>query len=494
MVLVDTELTSVARAYGSTVEEFGDFPSIIRQSGHLTHLDLWRTSLSFADRIRALGIPRGGLIAVNTGDIVVSLATMLASSLLGIRLVVASHTLAGSRLFKPDLFLKSPEAKGSARVDFEVIDESWYPHPSAALTDDFEGPETPEADWLYLHTSGTTGQPKYFALSESCVLSRSRAVFFDFPEAQITLATTYKVGARPFFARATAALLRGCAIVEGDDPEFWLNSGVNFVSGSPSQLSRLLQGITLPRKFECLETAGAPLSDKLAHEFLSLFERVTDIYGAGETNKTYVNVVSVGPEGRLQTGGFAVPGSTVQIVDDTGYPQDPGKVGKVRVRNNHMISGYLESGGHESSPFLEGWFYPGDLGCIDALGALHITGRTDDVLNIGGYKINANLVDAIVRSVPGVEDAISIRNPIPGAINPVLVFVVFKDPDDPSAVAGVVEQIRQRCHLDLSLLLGISAIREIGEVPYNEAGKPSRRLCEEMVLARERSQRGRRAR
>lgn len=493
MLPVDEAARTLARSYQSAAEEFGDFPCIVTHSGHLLHRDFWRISLAFAEKISALGVPRGALIALNTADIVVSLAVMMASSLLGLRLVVASHTLAGSKLFKPDLFLKSPEAKGSTRVDFEVIDQSWYPGQSEPLADNFEGPEDLHADWLYLHTSGTTGQPKYFALSERCVLDRSRAVSFDFPEAQITLAMTYKVGSRPFYARTTAALLNGCAIVEGADPEFWERSGVNFVCGSPSQLSKILERSSLSRKLECVETAGAPLTDEIAFECLSRFERVTDIYGAGETNKTYVNVVSLQSDGHLSLSGFAVPGSTVEIVDDTGRALETGKIGKVRVRNNHMISGYIGRDANHDSPFLDGWFYPGDLGYIDLQGALHIVARDDDVLNLGGYKINANLVDAVVRSIPGVKDAISIRNPIPGAANPVLIFAAFNQHDDPGALAGVMEDIRQRCQVNLSLVLGITAIREIDEVPYNEAGKPSRRACEAMVLAREGTQRGHRA-
>lgn len=69
MLPVDEEARTLARSYQSAAEEFGDFPCIVTHSGHLSHRDYWRISLAFAEKISALGVPRGALIALNTAEI-----------------------------------------------------------------------------------------------------------------------------------------------------------------------------------------------------------------------------------------------------------------------------------------------------------------------------------------------------------------------------------------------------------------------------------------
>ena len=105
------------------------------------------------------------------------------------------------------------------------------------------------------------------------------------------------------------------------------------------------------------------------------------------------------------TPAHAVPGSLgrplgpveVEVRDASGAPTAPGVAGEVFVRGPQVMSGYLRRP-RETARFLrDGWLRPGDLGWLDAEGALHFAGRREAFT-----KVNARMVDLLE-----VEQALS---------------------------------------------------------------------------------------
>ena len=311
-------------------------------------------------------------------------------------------------------------------MKFKLIDDSWMPTAhTRALPDDFTDFSSPDADWLYLHTSGTTGRAKYIALSERMVKDRTAAIAADFPFQQTTLATTFSPTSRPFFARAIATLMNAGAIVDSRDLNFWTRAGVNLVCGSPLQIAKFMEGCSFSPRVARIEVSGAKLPEETALVLLNNFNLVVDVYGAAETSKTYENTVMRDPEGRIIKKGRRLD-SEVEIVSAQGRPCKAGEVGSVRVRNPYMADGYLKAPDATAKSFRDGWFYPGDIATWGENGELVIIGREDDVINIGGYKLNAGMLDMLFGAVPGVREAISFHNPKPNAVEKILVFVVFE--------------------------------------------------------------------
>ncbi len=58
------------------------------------------------------------------------------------------------------------------------------------------------------------------------------------------------------------------------------------------------------------------------------------------------------------------------MVDEADRPLPPGATGRVRVRTEEMVQGYLDDEGLTAAFFRDGWFYPGDLGALGAAGRL----------------------------------------------------------------------------------------------------------------------------
>jgi acyl-coenzyme A synthetase/AMP-(fatty) acid ligase len=475
------EMISLALSYGQIAKENPEFPAIIREHRVISHSDFWQVVRSFAFRLRSEGVTAGSLIALNSADILPSLATLFASSLLGSRFVVASKLLAAAKVLQPTHFFRSPEVTGKRRVNFKLIDDSWMPtEHTRALPDDFTDCLAPDADWLYLHTSGTTGRAKYIALSERTVRDRTAAVAADFPFQQTTFATTFKSTSRPFFARAIATLMNAGAIVDSRDLNFWTKAGVNLVCGSPLQVVEFMDGSNLSPPIARIEVSGAKLPQEAALVLLNNFNLVVDVYGAAETSKTFENRVMRDAQGRVTKKGRRLD-SEVEIVSAQGYPCKAGEVGSVRIRNPYMVDGYLNAPEASAKSFRDGWFYPGDIATWGENGELVVIGREDDVLNIGGYKLNAGMLDMLFSAVPGIHEAISFLNPKPNAVEKVLVFVVF---EKEAVRANVVDTACKLAKTKLGLLLTPSSIRGVAAIPRTEDGEPDRAACRKMVLER----------
>jgi acyl-coenzyme A synthetase/AMP-(fatty) acid ligase len=52
--------------------------------------------------------------------------------------------------------------------------------------------------------------------------------------------------------------------------------------------------------------------------------------------------------------------------------------------------------------------YTNDIGRIDEEGMLHLSGREDDVINVGGFKVAPTEVEDVAMSFPGVRECICI--------------------------------------------------------------------------------------
>ena len=465
----------IAVVVGQIAGDNSDFPAIVSEEGSLSYGALWSIVQSFAVNMQQHGVNEASLVAVNTRNMVVSLATLLASSLLGARYVVTSKVLAEANLLTPTHFFKSEEVHGSTWADFIDIDASWSENGEAVHTDVSVKPSTP---WLYLHTSGSTGVPKFFSISQQVAYDRAIAGKIDFVHKKTRYRPLHTVSSRPFFVRALSALINCCTIVDSKSPAFWHRAGVNFVSGSPTQAIGIFEGYKNPHKFEVLELGGAQVTDKDVKRFLKFFEHVDLAYGASETSKTYANICSLNDEGELSTKGKA-QGSQFEIVDSSGSLCKSGEIGEVRVKNNYMIEGYLNAPDPEKPLLTDGWFYPGDMARWGVDDALIVVSRTDDVINLGGVKADALLIDLILQSVEGISKAACFKNPKPNAPNELLAFAEF----DPLVLRDeCIYRAKQACQNAVGIYFTPQRIHSIAEIPRNNKGAVNRAACQKIFL------------
>jgi acyl-CoA synthetase (AMP-forming)/AMP-acid ligase II len=143
---------------------------------------------------------------------------------------------------------------------------------------------------------------------------------------------------------------------------------------------------------------------------------------------------------------FTQPGASVTTLADTvGAPASPGVLridgpadepGEVLVRGPLVMAGYLgrpEATAEAITP--EGWLRTGDLGALDADGALRLVGRLKEMFKSGGYNVYPREVETALESHPAVAAAavVAKRDPQWGEVG--WAFVLARSPVTPVELA-----------------------------------------------------------
>jgi long-chain acyl-CoA synthetase len=165
-------------------------------------------------------------------------------------------------------------------------------------------------------------------------------------------------------------------------------SGLRRTLARPLVRRGLLRAAGLDRCAQLI-VGSAPAGDQLLGSLGELGIEVHDAYGLTEAPLVTLNRVG---RNRIGTVGEALPDTRIRIAAD----------GEVLVRGPQVTAGYL---GDVRQPFHEGWLETGDLGRLTE-GALVIEGRKKDLIKTSyGKYVRATRIEAMLRDLPGVEEA-----------------------------------------------------------------------------------------
>ncbi len=233
-------------------------------------------------------------------------------------------------------------------------------------------------------------------------------------------------------------------------------SGATVLIASPWQLRRVLAAAqpTPRRRSEprLLYVAGAFIAP---HELQAAREAITqNIYVCyGCTEVGFISFLrpddpmeSVGTVGRL------VPGLDAQVADADYRPLPAGAVGNLGFRAPWIPDRYVGNEAATAEHFRDGWFYPGDVGAVDAGGWIRLQGRADDVINFGGVKLQPEDVEAVIAQHPDVEDAAVVGAPHAMAGTVPVALVVLRRPVTPQAVMAFCQSRIDASRLPVAVL------------------------------------------
>jgi fatty-acyl-CoA synthase len=151
------------------------------------------------------------------------------------------------------------------------------------------------------------------------------------------------------------------------------------------------------------------------------------------------NSVSSG-ETAARTADFSL-GPDVRVIDTEGRDIVPGSgTSGVLALGGRIPLGYYKDEAKTAATFrtIDGTRYsvPGDFAEVRADGSIHLLGRGSVVINTGGEKVYPEEVEEVVKTVPGVRDAVVVGVP-DDRFGESIVAVVERNPDaDPSAVTA----------------------------------------------------------
>jgi len=370
------------------------------------------------------------------------------------------------------------------------------PTPFAARTPAVEGipiggaaPATPpapapDAPFLILYTSGTTGAPKGAVLTHrnaAANLDALRAVWAWGPDDVL-------VHALPLFHVHGLVLGLFGSLRAGSTlrilPKFSPSAiaaafadGATMLFAVPTMYHRLAEHLEAnERDRAALAAARLLVSGSAAlpvreHERLAhlLGQRVVERYGLTET---LINcAVRADGERRPGTVGPPLPGVELRLVDDARRPIDAcddATIGEIAVRGPHVFAGYLNRPDATAAVRdAEGWFYTGDLATRSADGNVRIVGRrATDLIKSGGYKVGAGEVEAALLEHPAVREAAVVGVPDEDLGERIVAFVVPAEGAAPSE-AALVDHV---AHL-LAPHKRPRAVHLVEALPRNAMGK-----------------------
>lgn len=146
-----------------------------------------------------------------------------------------------------------------------------------------------------------------------------------------------------------------------------------------------------------------------------------------------------GSEGSI---GTPYPGIEARIVDDTGTDVGEGATGEVLIHSPGLMSGYLDAPDLTAQVLQDGWLWTGDLARRDANGCYHLEGRRALRINVGGFKVAPEEVEAVLALYPGVREVVVLA--AVDAARGEIVRAVIVPEGDPPLIADLRAFCRER--------------------------------------------------
>lgn len=325
-------------------------------------------------------------------------------------------------------------------------------------------------------TSGSTGVPKSVILSRAAVTSSA-------------MATADRIGSGDWLLALPAVYVAGLqvlvrALVEGRAPAILSGrfspstfiAATGMMAGSmageavprftalvPAQIHTLLEAAdedpavaAAGRAYRAILVGGQalplPMRERAAEHGWALVQT----YGSTET------------AGGCVYDGVALDGTTLRIVD-----------GEVHVSGPSLADGYLGDPVSTEQAFIREadgvrWYRTGDAGTIGPDQLLRIDGRLDNVIISGGVNVSLDRVEAVVRDIEGLADAVvvGVADEHWGTV-PVIVAA-----DPPT---GAFERAREAVQAALGVAARPQRLVQVSVVPLLRSGKPDRAALRRLV-------------
>ena len=213
----------------------------------------------------------------------------------------------------------------------------------------------------------------------------------------------------------------------------------------------------LADRIEFIETGAAPMTQQDMETLCEIlpYSRLYNTYASTET-------------GIVSTFNF---NEGECIADCVGKPMLHSEIlitpeNTIACKGDTLMAGYIDGYNPKSPPTT---IITSDLGDIDSKGRLHLKGRSDDIINVGGFKVNPIEVEEVAMSYPGIRDCacVSSKNPILGTILKLLIVA-----DRETNRRSLVEYMKSRLES-----YKIPAVIEYSNIiPHNRNGKIDRQM------------------
>ncbi len=254
-----------------------------------------------------------------------------------------------------------------------------------------------------MFTSGSSGEPQAVALSFGNHYYSALAANEHIPVSSgdrwlLSLPLSHVGGLgilwRTFLAGGTVVVPDSSADLADSLRKF----NVTHVSLVPTQLHWLLSGpqnIAVLQKIKAILIGGGAIPDALIRKAVDARLPVHVSYGLTEMASQVATSERLTKENPLPRG-HILKNSQVRISD----------AHEILVKGKTLFQGYVHEKGIDLPLDKQGWFYTGDLGCLNEDGTLTVLGRKDNMFISGGENIQPEEIERHLCHIEGIVQAV----------------------------------------------------------------------------------------
>jgi len=320
--------------------------------------------------------------------------------------------------------------------------------------------DQPAADWhmgdpdrlgYVIYTSGTSGTPRAVAHAHRAVWARKmmHQGWYGLREDDVMMHAgafnwTYTLGTGlmdPWSVGATA-LIPAAGTAPEDLGALLADHKATIFAAAPGVYRQMHARSTLPP----LPTLrhGLSAGEKLPEATRAAWTGATgtdlfEAYGMSECS-TFISG-SPGKPARAGTLGTPQPGRKVAILGPDGpVPRDtPGTIA-VHRSDPGLMREYLHAPDDTAARMQGDWFLTGDVGAMANDNQITYLGRTDDMMNAGGYRVSPLEVEGALTGAPGVTGVGVTQIEVKPGVFIIAAFYTADAPLDDAALGTYVER------------------------------------------------------
>jgi benzoate-CoA ligase len=243
----------------------------------------------------------------------------------------------------------------------------------------------------------------------------------------------------------------------------------------PTLFAALLANPDLPKADELslrrCTSAGEALPAEIGRRWTAHFG-VEILDGLGSTEMLHIFLSNRPGEVRYGTSGMPVPGYELRILGDDGQAVAAGEVGELQINGPTAATAYWNNRDKTRDTFRGSWTRSGDKYTVDPNGYYVYSGRSDDMLKVGGIYVSPIEVEAALITHPGVLEAAVIGRAGEDELVKPMAYIVLK-PGGKGSTA-LADELRQHVKERLAPYKYPRWIEFIDELPKTATGKIQR--------------------